>query len=99
MDVATGKKVLTMAEYIELGSLIDNIDSAMKNNVMGYVIGQTLKRYVKRQPAAEVEPVRHGRWNPDGSCSECGEYDNKDPYGSKYCPNCGAKMDGGADNG
>lgn len=45
--------------------------------------------------ALEAEPMRHGRWNADGSCSECGEFDNKDPYGSNYCPNCGAKMDGG----
>lgn len=44
-------------------------------------------------PSVEYGPVRHGRWNTDGSCSECGEFDNKDPYGSKYCPNCGAKMD------
>ena len=50
-------------------------------------------KVVAEIPAAEVEPVRHGRWNPDGSCSECGEFDNKDPYGSNYCPNCGAKMD------
>ena len=41
----------------------------------------------------EYEPVRHGKWNDDGQCSECGAFDNKDPYGSKYCHNCGAKMD------
>lgn len=51
---------------------------------------------IDRAPGAyDVAPVRHGRWNPDGSCSRCGEYDNKDPFGSKFCPNCGAKMDGG----
>lgn len=32
------------------------------------------------------------RWNDDGSCPICGKYDNKDPFGSKVCPNCGAKM-------
>jgi len=61
-------------------------------------------------PAADVAPVRHGRWieeNPDcldGDsvyvCSVCGEtwtliegtpLDNN----MHYCPNCGAKMDGG----
>lgn len=49
-------------------------------------------------------PVVHGRWNNmDGYktrkvCSECG-WDVPE-YGKfySYCPNCGAKMDGGADH-
>lgn len=56
-------------------------------------------------PAADVEPVRRGRWLDymcrDWHCSECGEkiskvrnvdgycYDDK----PNYCPNCGAKME------
>lgn len=52
-------------------------------------------------PAADVAPVVHGRWNNmDGYktrkvCSECG-WDVPE-YGKfySYCPNCGAKMDGG----
>lgn len=55
-------------------------------------------------PAADVVPVVHGRWNNmDGYktrkvCSECG-WDVPE-YGKfySYCPNCGAKMDGGVDN-
>lgn len=50
---------------------------------------------VDRLPAADVAPVRHGRWSFDGECSECGEFDVQDPFGSAYCPHCGAKMDGG----
>lgn len=53
---------------------------------------------IRKLPAADVEPVRHGRWLYDGQCSECGEYDAVDPFGSKFCPHCGARMDGGADN-
>lgn len=55
-------------------------------------------------PRADVAPVLHGRWNNmDGYktrkvCSECG-WDVPE-YGKfySYCPNCGAKMDGGDNN-
>ena len=55
-------------------------------------------------PAADVAPVRHGRWidaYPDiepnpmfmyGICSECGFEQGLSKY-LKYCPDCGAKMD------
>lgn len=49
-------------------------------------------------PAADVATVVHGRKIEDGDigcfwlCSLCGECL---PYGANYCPNCGAKMDGG----
>ena len=52
-------------------------------------------------PSADVESVRHGRWeNDDGSkaecsydayCSVCGELSE---YLTDYCPNCGARMEG-----
>ena len=60
-------------------------------------------------PAADVVPVRHGRWidaYPDiesnpmfmyGICSECGFEQGISKY-LNYCPNCGAKMDGGDGN-
>ena len=51
-------------------------------------------------------PVRHGRWEKQSglySCSECGKtcpYDVQadaiEYWACNYCPNCGAKMDGGA---
>ena len=61
-------------------------------------------------PAADVEPVRHGRWidaYPDieanpmfmyGICSECGFEQGISKY-LNYCPNCGCRMDGGVENG
>ena len=55
-------------------------------------------------PAADVAPVVHGRWAPSGGnpgflvCSVCGDcyvYDEWiDGRKWRYCPNCGAKMDG-----
>ena len=62
-------------------------------------------------PAADVAPVVHGCFEPcfdeNGNwrqgfakCSNCGkEYYAQVINHFGYCPNCGAKMDGGADNG
>lgn len=54
--------------------------------------------------AADVAPVVHGEWvvcgdgdNVPWMCSHCGKttaHKYKVMYG-KYCPNCGARMDGG----
>lgn len=46
-----------MAEYIEREALIGDLTAAMDHRGMGQVIGQTLIRYVKRQPTADVVPV------------------------------------------
>ena len=46
-----------MPEYIEREALLDDIDAAMQNTGMGVIVGQTLKRYVKRQPASDVVEV------------------------------------------
>ena len=53
---------------------------------------------IDEMPDADVAPVRHGHWiiNSDGyypQCSEC----MSEPRGremTKYCGECGAKMDG-----
>lgn len=57
-------------------------------------------------PAADVAPVRHGRWEthyrsgttvPKGVVSGCCDMWNERK--TPYCPYCGATMDGGAENG
>lgn len=49
---------------------------------------------VKAIPAADVAPVRHGRFTTYrapfiAQCSECGTFMNTH---WRYCPTCGAKM-------
>lgn len=58
---------------------------------------------IKGMKAADVAPVRHGRWVLDEKryviyCSECGEVSGYSlnlrdvREENHYCPNCGAKM-------
>lgn len=69
-------------------------------------------RWIEEQPTIEPE-VRHGRWIPteydsysDGSpvwdkyeCSECGrEHSGEEDTLTAFCPDCGARMDGGTNN-
>lgn len=55
---------------------------------------------VQNAPTIEAALVRHGRWISTGAisckCSECGHMELKTRASEyAYCPNCGAKMDGG----
>lgn len=91
-----------MDEYIEREALIGDLTAAMDHRGMGQVIGQTLIRYVKRQPAADVAPVVHGEWilflcsvTGDVSLYYCSSCRAGSAEKSNYCPDCGAKMDGG----
>lgn len=95
-----------MAEYIKLSAAIEAAKHA-------WAKGLEPSQYIEALPAADVAPVVHGRWihsrYEDCSeqfelvkCSNC----NHEAYamafyvrGGNYCPACGAKMDGGADNG
>lgn len=68
------------------------------------------REIIKNVPPADVAPVRHGRWNrpyiswflpmkiknPHSFCTNCA-YPTKHKKVTRYCPNCGAMMDGGAD--
>ena len=71
-----------------------------------------VEEIVERQSTVDTEPVRHGRWETkeyttedsfddwivihhEEVCSECGKGQGER---SKFCPNCGAKMDEGEQN-
>lgn len=78
-----------------------------------YLLAAKVLREVSDAPAADVAPVVHGWWiswekaenfvpSPDRhECSVCHDAAQVLVNGfellSDYCPNCGAKMDGGGD--
>ena len=67
--------------------------------------GAMAMEIVASSPIADVAPVAHGRWEPGNPiCPVCGGDKFKDldadiwcDWQPDFCPNCGAKMDGGAD--
>lgn len=91
-----------MAEYIDRDDALSEIERREALMVGDKRVSvDAMKSFIKNRPAADVAPVVHGRKIEDGDigcfwlCSLCGECL---PYGANYCPNCGAKMDGGAEN-
>ena len=55
--------------------------------------------YIEKISAADVAPVVHGRWimhdDEFGLTCECSVCHIETMGDGNYCPNCGAKMDGG----
>lgn len=98
-----------MAEYIEREAVEKFIMDGLNNSDVYERFGHDAIKIIAEvhyMPAADVAPVRHGRWETNSDmpdtliCSvcKCGfDMWKHDPH--NYCPNCGAKMDGGADNG
>lgn len=109
-----------MAEYIERVALTSGIDAERERNKqkangqldlygIGYNNGLAMAAtMIITAPAADLEVVKHGRWEKrfchkvfgyyQYICSECkdDEYWNNNVVNRRdnYCPNCGAKMDG-----
>ena len=85
-----------MTEYIERKALRDTLYDADAITMSGVKI-------LNQFPAADVAPVVHGRWDrviPSKSAAKwsvkvsCSVCHNVGYNHFKYCPNCGAKMDG-----
>ena len=95
-----------MAEYVSKEAVLNAIHNGDID--MGMVttheyrllkdLSERIDRRIQRVPVSDVAPVRHGRWRVYSvkdclyTCSEC-HCVPRDK--TRYCPNCGAKMDGG----
>ena len=94
-----------MARYIDADALIAKAERVYNYGLVVSVddindAPTVIEGIVGEIPSADVAPVKHGEWVLNRTligdavvCSECGGKS----YGKlhNYCPNCGAKMDGG----
>lgn len=95
-----------MADYLSREAMVKNLTSSLEQHsgegdpCTHLVIRQFIK-YVEDFPAADAQPVKHGRWiRTDKSmgvetayaCSECG-YQVRESDRTNYCGDCGSKLD------
>ena len=90
-----------MKTYIERAAvekfIEDGLNNPDKNKAFGHDAIEIMAE-IHYMPAADVAPVRHGRWKNGGNglydtCTACGE-EIYLAIPMNYCPECGALMDG-----
>lgn len=89
-------------KYIEQGAALDAVfgQFCASSDETERALNAAIEE-IKLIPAADVAPVRHGKWDcfiDFVTCSLCGytstDTDNHgDPVSLNYCPFCGAKME------
>lgn len=88
-----------------MGECIER-SAAIKAAKHAWAKGLEPSQYIEALPAADVAQVVRGRWEHLGGdewcCSACGfvitTEGSWDKPTKKYCEDCGAMMDGGADH-
>lgn len=97
-----------MNEYISREAVLKAFRITAKNSNKDYqrglqdAIGCLVPEVIANIPSADVQPVMHGQWVDTGNygfkrCSECkSQWDMSitNNIFAKYCPRCGARMDG-----
>ena len=89
-----------MDEYIKRGEIRRAYEKLARSYMHGepYIADWKFDEMIEELPAADVVPVRHGRWNDWEvfwkECSYC-RYRTQKINAREYffCPKCGAKMD------
>ena len=90
-----------MAEYIEREAAIKAIYESDPFGVHKYFgwRAMDIEEALRAIPAADVAPVRHGKWMPfhaefAGDIQYCSVCEIGFSDRTSYCPHCGARMDG-----
>ena len=100
-----------MSEYIDRESIRKVLMDVCSDENCPMFIAATIDQVIDYEPAADVAPIVHGEWirfkesDPETGyihmrCSVCKAYWSDPSHADhfRYCPSCGAKMDGGDTN-
>lgn len=92
-------------DLISRSALLEAIEKDHPPFYDGQDIADWQEKCIKDAPAVDAEPVRHGEWSNyqingydrlhpiyETRCSLCDKYAR---FKYRYCPHCGARMDGG----
>lgn len=91
-----------MSRYIDAEKIkFEPIDIIVRGITRRTIERMATETEINAMPTADVEEVRHGKWDVWGDrhcCSECSQWALFDEYEhieilSYFCPKCGAKMD------
>ena len=90
-----------MAEYIKRSALIAEFKrlGLGANSLVERIFADAVYVVIEKFPAADVTPVRHGKWMPfhaefAGDIQYCSVCEIGFSDRTAYCPHCGAVMDG-----
>lgn len=91
-----------MSDYIEreaaIKAVCDCVPHSCDISSCGFACSEA--DALSKLPAADVRPVVRGKWIKNGWSIRCSECWHDMPFSVRnYCPNCGADMRGGEDNG
>lgn len=105
-----------MNDYISREAMLNNLTADLEHHSdegdpRTVLVMQRFIKYVEDFPAADVQPIKRGRWESEhydelmecyeATCSECG-YESTDKYhiadSHRCCENCGARMDQEVEN-
>lgn len=101
-----------MTEYIEREEINEAMKEVCDDPSCPMYVAAEIAQIIDCAPAADVVPVVHGKWiwhkeEFEYECSACYCRFDYNPtfenfehgfHYANWCPYCGAKMDGGADN-
>ena len=70
------------------------------------ISSEEVEKAIVEAPAVDAVPVVHGRWEEVYTCNDewlwgyrCNQCNVEHSRKDNFCPNCGAKMDGGEEDG
>ncbi len=96
-------------KYVKLSDVKKKLNYTYRVYGVSQKIKQTISNSLGKIPytvkgeletTIEAEPVKQGKWKKIQNFARCSECKHEVNWGSKdflspYCPNCGAKMEGG----